>query len=689
MMSIFYEGQQGMNEKGSNLLGTEKSPYLRQHAGNPVWWRPWGHEAFAAAAAGDSPVFLSIGYSTCHWCHVMEKESFEDREVAALLNRSFIAVKVDREEHPDVDHIYMNAVQVMGQRGGWPLTVILTPGLRPFFGGTYFPHDVLLNLLREVERLWREEREKIDMIGSEVHGALARFSMPAGRNARLSEGEELLRVAFRRAKEEFDPVNGGFGSAPKFPPSLLVRLLLRIHRRTGDLEALRMSEMTLAAMARGGIYDHLGGGFARYSTDEKWLVPHFEKMLYDNALLATSYTEAFCATGTTLYENVARETLDYVLNDMTSPAGGFYSAEDADSEGKEGRFYVWTDAELRDALSAEEYDALCRVYAVSRTGNFEEGVNILSLRADARWEDRYLPEVMKARTALRTVQARRPRPLKDDKFLTAWNGLMIGAMARAHRAFGDSRYLDAAVRAAAGVRDMLWREGMLLRRYREGDARYPGTLDDYAFMIDGLLCLYEASADESWLLWAVELQGVQDRIFSDEAGGGYYYSPADVPHLLVRTKELTDSAVPNANAVSALNSLRLYHYMQDDSYRETAQGVFAAAGDLPLRYPGGFSQLIIAADFLSDDVVELTVAGKEGSAEFNAAVKNIFAHYLPNAVLAYAKENSLSAIPLASGKRPVNERTTLYVCSGSQCHAPVSDPDAAFALIGPIKRYEL
>ncbi len=678
-----------MSKTGENLLGMEKSPYLRQHAGNPVWWRPWGHEAFAAAAAGDVPVFLSIGYSTCHWCHVMEKESFEDREVAALLNRSFVAVKVDREEHPDVDHIYMDAVQAMGQRGGWPLTVILTPGLRPFFGGTYFPRDVLLELLGEIERLWREEREKIDTIGSEIHAALARPSMPAGRSTRPSEGEELLRGAYRSAKDGFDPVNGGFGSAPKFPPSTLLRLLLRIHRRTGNPEALRMAEVTLAAMARGGIYDHLGGGFARYSTDERWLVPHFEKMLYDNALLAAAYIEAFCATGNALYEHVARETLGYVLDDMSSPAGGFYSAEDADSEGREGRFYVWTDAGLREALTAEQYDALCRVYAVSRTGNFEEGTNVLSLRADAAWEDRCRPEVMQARAVLRAVRARRPRPLKDDKLLTAWNGLMIGTMARAHRAFGDGRYLDAAVRAAACVRDLLWRDGVLLRRYRDGDARYPGTLDDHAFMIDGLLCLYEASADDTWLLWAVDLQKAQDRIFSDTAGGGYYYSPADAPHLLVRTKDLADGAVPNANAVSALNCLRLHHYMQDDTYRKTARGVFNAAGDLPLRYPGAFSQLIIAADFLSDDVTEVTVAGNKKSAEFNAAVKNIGARYLPNAVFAYADENGLSSIPLGAGKGPVNGRTALYVCSGSQCHAPVSGADAALALIGPIKRYAL
>jgi uncharacterized protein len=678
-----------MNEERKNLLGLEKSPYLRQHAGNPVWWRPWGAEAFAAAAAQDFPVFLSIGYSTCHWCHVMEKESFEDDEVAAILNRSFVAVKVDREEHPDVDQIYMNAVQAMGQRGGWPLTVVLTPGLRPFFGGTYFPRDALMNMLGEIERLWREDRNRIEIIGREINDSLKRLTMSAGRGAPRTPGEDLLRAAFSRAREDFDRDHGGFGTAPKFPPSMMIRLLLRIHRRTGNREALDMAGMTLEAMARGGIYDHLGGGFSRYSTDEKWLVPHFEKMLYDNALLATAYTEAFSATGTPLYADVARETLDYVLDEMTSPEGGFYSAEDADSEGSEGLFYVWKDDGLRAALSKEEYGALTRVYAISGEGNFQEGYNILALRSDAAWEDRYRPDVMKALSVLRNMRARRTRPLKDDKFLTSWNGLMIGAMARAYRVFGDGRYLEAAVRAAACMHDLLWRDGMLLRRYRDGDARYPGTLDDYSYLIDGLLCLYEASRDERWFAWVVKLQAVQDRIFLDETGGGYYYSSSDTGHLLVRTKDMADGALPNANAVSALNCLRLSHYMQDDAYRVKALGVIGASGDMPQRYPGAFSQLLIALDFLGDDVVEITAAGEDDTAGFNNAIKLLSSRFLPNSVTAYAGKNALSRIPIAAGKTLLDGRMTLYICSRSQCHAPVQDPETALMLTGSVKTYEL
>jgi len=442
-------------------------------------------------------------------------------------------------------------------------------------------------------------------------------------------------------------------------------------------------------MARGGIYDHLAGGFARYSTDEQWLIPHFEKMLYDNALLATAYTEAFCATGNALYENVARETLDYILLEMTSSDGGFYSAEDADSEGKEGKFYVWTDEELRSALPAGEYRALAEVYAVSSAGNFEAGANVLSLRSGAAWEDRYRPEVLRARTALRNMRALRPRPLKDDKVLTAWNGLMIGSMARAGRSFGDARYRNAAERAAAFVRSALWRDGILLRRHRSGDARHPGTLDDYAYMIDGLICLYEASADEEWLLWAIDLQRAQDRIFADEARGGYYYASGDTPDLLVRTKGLTDGAIPSAGAVSALNCLKLHRYLQEEAYRERAADVIAAAGEMPLRYPGSFSQLIIAADFISDDVAEITVAGGKDSVEFTDAVSRLSARFLPNSVIAYAGTGTPTAIPLAAGKARIKRKTTLYVCTGSQCHPPVTEPDQALDLLEPVKQYKL
>jgi uncharacterized protein YyaL (SSP411 family) len=582
-----------MHHKGNRLAG-EKSPYLRQHAHNPVWWYPWGNAAFEAARGADRPVFLSIGYSACHWCHVMERESFEDERIASLLNRHFVAVKVDREEMPDVDGLYMNAVQAMGQRGGWPLSVFLTPDLRPFFGGTYFPKPQFEYLLTELARLWDGERHTLIEQAEALAGFLRR-PYPAGEDAEMP-GVDELRAAFHAAEFRFDREHGGFGAAPKFPPSMLVRLLLRIHHRTRDARPLRMALATLEAMARGGIFDHLGGGFARYSTDERWLVPHFEKMLYDNALLAAAYIEAYLLTGTSLYADVARETLDYVLARMTSSEGAFYSAEDADSGGVEGAYYVWKYDELAGLLGEGYLAEAQRVFGLSREGNFEDGATVLALQAGVGWDERNSPAVAALRERLLDARAVRERPRRDEKILTSWNALMIEALCRAYRALGEDRYLEAALRAARFIEDNLLRDDRLFRRWMEGEMRYEGSLDDYAYAIQALITLYESTFDAKWFALALRLLDSQDDLFADELGG-YYYTPRDAEHLIARVKEFFDGALPNSNAVSALNLLRLHRLARDDAYRERTMAIFRTLSALMRAQPSAFSQMLIALDF--------------------------------------------------------------------------------------------
>ncbi|MFQ5715781.1 MAG: thioredoxin domain-containing protein, partial [Nitrospinales bacterium] len=454
-----------------NRLSGEKSPYLLQHADNPIYWYPWGEEAFAAARRENKPIFLSIGYSSCHWCHVLEEESFGDQEVADVLNQGYISIKVDREEHPDVDQMYMDIVQAMTGNGGWPMTVVMSPDMMPFFGGSYFPKDQLLQILRGLRSAWENEPEKIATIGRQVSDYLdSRNALSTGE---VSLDEGVLRQIYRRLHNLSDPVHGGFGSAPKFPPAIRLELLNRIARRTGEKEALEIVSSTLENMARGGMYDHLGGGFHRYSTDQEWLVPHFEKMLYGQAALAQAYLEGFQTTQNRMFEWVARGTLDYVLREMTDPDGGFYSAEDADSEGEEGKFYVWSDRELRDILTEKEYRRVAETYGVSPEGNFEllgQPVNILHLPDPVPWKVKLEPDLAAIHAKLLRQRERRPPPPKDDKVITAWNGLMLGSMAKAYQVLGDKKYLAAAQNAARFIQTRLYRDGKLLRRYRDGDA---------------------------------------------------------------------------------------------------------------------------------------------------------------------------------------------------------------------------
>jgi uncharacterized protein YyaL (SSP411 family) len=673
--------------KKYNRLQHEKSPYLLQHAGNPVHWYPWGEAAFRDAVAEGKPIFLSIGYSTCHWCHVMEQESFENETVAKLLNKGFISIKVDREELPAVDQLYMSVVQAMTGRGGWPMTVVMTPERVPFFGGTYFPSDELKRLLTALSEGWEKEPEKIAATGRRVMAYLQASEPPPAGSPVLDES--ILKKFYRTLSARFDRVHGGFGVHRKFPPATELRALLRIARRTGDASARAMVETTLAAMARGGLHDQIGGGFHRYATDRAWRVPHFEKMLYTQALLAMVYLEAAQATGKTLYRQVASGVLDYVLENLTSPEGGFYSAEDADSEGEEGAFYVWTYEELQHTLSAGELAEAIRVYGVSREGSFETGDgrgNIFHLPDEVPWSVRDEPAVRELRARLLARRDQRPRPFKDDKVVTAWNGLMLGAFARGYQVLGDARYLDAAQRAARFIEQRLDTQGTLKRRYRLGEAAHPATLADHAYLIQGLIDLYEADFDERWINWARRLQTRQDALFRDTGGGGYFLAQPD-DFLLVRNKKFTDGALPSGNGVAALNGLRLYSLTFEDAYRERAREVFMAAVGGMARLPQAHGQLLIALDFALDWSKEIAVVGR--SANKDAIFSMLNQRFLPNKVLAYRPGDGETTLQILKDKYSGEGETTVYVCEDNVCKYPTDDPDKILEFVDARKTFSL
>ena len=679
-----------------NRLARSTSPYLLQHAHNPVDWYPWGEEALARARAEDKPILLSIGYSACHWCHVMAHESFEDEAIAERMNRDFVCVKVDREERPDLDDIYMSATLAMNHgQGGWPMTVFLTPEQEPFFAGTYFPptdrygRPGFATLLEKIAGLWRTDREGLRAQAGEVAGYLRESvrSAPGG-----SLGEAELRAARDQLDADFDARFGGFGGAPKFPPSGALSLLLRFDRRFRDERSLEMVRKTLDEMARGGMYDHLAGGFHRYSVDERWLVPHFEKMLYDNAQLAKVYLEGHQATGDPFYRKVATEILDYVLREMTSPEGGFYSATDADSEGEEGRFFVWTPGEVQAALGDDEAARrFGAYYDVSERGNWE-GKSILntsrtgprvakSLGVDAEALEAELA-VSKAR--LYDARLQRVPPGLDDKILTAWNGLMIGALAEGHRALGDRRYLEAAERAAAFVTARLRADdGRLLRTYREGQAHLSAYLEDYAYLAEGLLDLYEAGGDVRWLRAA---EGLAERTGEDFAAdsGGFYSTARGHEALIVRHREGHDGATPNANAVAAHVLARLSFHLGRDDLREDAARAIRAYGKAIARQPRAFARSLAVADLLMEGPVELALVGAGGAADLEALRREVGRHYLPNRIVAHGRPDAADAgLPLLAGKGLVDGRAALYVCRDFACQAPVTDPAGiALALSG-------
>ena len=704
-------------QRQPNRLARETSPYLLQHAYNPVDWYPWGPEALAKARELNKPIVLSIGYSACHWCHVMERESFEDERIAALMNEHFICVKVDREERPDLDEIYMQATLAMNQgQGGWPMTVFLTPEQEPIFAGTYFPptdrwgRPGFATVLQKVAEFWQRDADGVRRQASQFTERL-REEMRAAAPAAVGETE--VEAAVSQFSREFDPRYGGFGSAPKFPPATGLALLLRRFHRTGDTRLLEMVRKTLDGMAAGGMYDQVGGGFARYSTDERWLVPHFEKMLYDNALLARTYLEAYQVTQDPNYRRVATETLDYILREMTSPDGGFYSATDADSEGVEGKFFVWTPEEIREAIgNEEEARRFCAYYDITPEGNWEH-TNIPNtprpLEAVAR-DLGITPEELRAsleRSRPLVYEARRRRvpPGLDDKVLTAWNGMMISAMAEAARIVGDPRYLAAAERAASFLLNVMSRQdGGLYRTYRAGPstelragpstrlragpstelragkAHIQACLEDYAWLAEALIDLYEAGSDERYLTEAVRLAERILADFSDNEYGGFFTTASDHESLIVRSRELADGATPSANAVAAAVLARLsYHYGREE-FREAAARAIRAAGRQMARYPRAFAKSLMVTDLLLNGPVELALIGQPGEPRYEALRLEVNRVFLPDRIIAHEDPTGPgqeeSRHPLLIGKGLVRGQAALYVCRNFVCEAPISDPTA-------------
>ncbi|MCS6953274.1 MAG: thioredoxin domain-containing protein [Bryobacterales bacterium] len=698
----------------TNRLVHEKSPYLLQHAHNPVDWFPWGEEAFEKARREDKPIFLSVGYSTCHWCHVMERESFQNEEIAALLNRYFVPVKVDREERPDVDRIYMTFVQAVTGSGGWPMSVFLTPDLKPFFGGTYFPPDNRWGrpgfryILERLAEAWISDRERVVHSGEQLLQELRRYVEIVPEPARLDAS--LLESGFFAFRRSFDSRYGGFGEAPKFPRPAALNFLLREYARTRNPEALEMTLATLEAMARGGIYDHLGGGFHRYSVDERWFVPHFEKMLYDQAQLAVSYLEAFQITGRPVLARVAREVLDYVLRDMTDPEGGFYSAEDADSvidpsqpEVKgEGAFYVWRRDEIEAVLGRPAAEWFAYRYGVEEDGNVAHdphgeftGKNILyearSIEETAhrfgRSAEAMAAALEQAKAALLAARNLRPRPHRDDKVLTSWNGLMISAFAVAARILGQTRYLEAARRAAEFVLTRMYdsRAGTLLRRYREGEAAIPAFLDDYAFFAQALLDLYEACFDVRYLEQALELTERMRELFEDRRHGAFFSTAEGDSSLVLRMKDDYDGAEPSGNSIAALNLLRLAAITDRADLRQSAERTLEAFASRMRLAPSGVPQMLVALGWLLATPRQVVIAGPRDDTRTQALLRVVEQRFLPYKVVLLAGEESQPRLaqwqPAIAAMRARQGKPTAYVCENFVCRAPVTEPDELARLL--------
>ncbi|NLB19131.1 MAG: thioredoxin domain-containing protein, partial [Syntrophomonadaceae bacterium] len=628
----------------ANRLINEKSPYLLQHAHNPVDWYPWGAEAFEKAKAEDKPVFLSIGYSTCHWCHVMERESFEDKQVAEALKKGFIAIKVDREERTDLDHIYMSFCQAFTGQGGWPLSVFLSPDRKPFFAGTYFTRESrgglpgFIDVLRVVSDAWNTQRQVI-LEQSQV--ILDHLNRPAVKRNGKTISEVDLDRGFEHLEKSFDHSFGGFNQAPKFPSPHLLTFLLRYGVLKDKPRALEMVAGTLEGMYRGGIYDHIGGGFSRYSTDERWLVPHFEKMLYDNALLAIAFTEAYQILGKEEYRMVVEDTLGYLLRDMVSPEGGFFSAEDADSEGVEGKFYVWTPEEVIEILGEKEGQKFCEFYDITEAGNFE-GSSIPNLIGipleDIKAKKDFFNEAQKK---LWKSRENRVHPFKDDKILTSWNGLMIAALAKGYQVFGINAYKEAAERALQFILDNLRSEkGRLLARFRDGEAAFPAYADDYAYMVWGILELYEATFEGKYLEMALELnQELLDYFWDGEEGGLYFYG-SDVEEQILRTKEIYDGALPSANSVAASNFIRLSRLTDAPELEEKAAQIMSTFATTIKQFPSGYAAMLSSSLWLLLPSREVVVKGNSDDNDARGMLEFLQRTFLPNTVILFSPETS-------------------------------------------------
>lgn len=692
-------------KKNHNRLIHEKSPYLLQHAHNPVDWYAWGPEAFEKARKENKPIFLSIGYSTCHWCHVMAHESFEDPEVARLLNEVFVCIKVDREERPDIDNIYMRVCQMMTGSGGWPLTILMTPDKKPFFAGTYIPKESrhgrsgMLDLIPRIKEVWDTQHDDILKSADQITARLKQLSQG-------STGDELdkstLKTAYEQLSGRFSEQYGGFGNAPKFPSSQNLLFLLRYWQSTDDEKALRMVVKTLQSMQEGGIYDHIGFGFHRYSTDSHWLVPHFEKMLYDQAMLSIAYIEAYQATGKEEFKETAKEIFTYVLRDMTDPKGGFYSAEDADSEGVEGKFYVWTEDEIRQILKGEEADLIINVFNVKKSGNFRDeasgkntGANILHLEktlTEVAFKNKTSVDELKervetARQKLFTARNKRIHPHKDDKILTDWNGLMIAALAKGAQVCNEPEYADAAKRAADFIlTDMRRQDGRILHRYRDGHAAILANVDDYAFLIWGLLELYETIFDVHYLQTALDLNNEMIKHFWDEQDGGFYFTADDAEELIVRQKEIYDGAIPSGNSVAVLNLFRLARITADSDLEDKANKIMLAFSKDVSSVPSGYSQMMVALDFGIGPSYEIVIVGNPQAKDTKEMLNALRKHFIPNKVvlLRPSDQEAPDIIRLAKFteyQSSLDGKATAYVCLDYACKMPVTDAEEMLKLL--------
>ncbi len=701
------EGGEGADAVRTNRLAGSISPYLEQHAHNPVDWFPWGEDAFEKARSENKPIFLSVGYSTCHWCHVMNRESFENEEIAEILNRYFVPIKVDREERPDVDRLYMTFVTATTGSGGWPLSVWLTPDLQPFAGGTYYPPEDYAgrpgfrSILQQIAQAWETDQDGIVAAGQRVIEQLARASA-AKFQADLNVDDDLLHGAYQNLRAGYDAVHGGFSSAPKFPRPSAPSFMLRYHARTGDQDALEMTLHTLRQMAKGGIYDQVGGGFHRYAVDDRWHVPHFEKMLYDQALLVPLYLDAYLVSGDLFYRGVAKDVLAYVSSEMTGSQGQFFSAEDADSrlpdrpdEHAEGAFYVWRADALAEALG-DDAEWVMEHWGVKPDGNVERdlhgefvGQNVLhvvvplsELAASMEaTEDDLIAKREKVRARLQVLRAERPRPHLDDKAITAWNALMVSAYARAYQVLGDEAYRDAAIRGLQFIRRELYdaETHTLQRVYRDGVASGAGFLEDYAFMVQALLDMYESVFDTQYLEWALDLQTSQDTLFRDADGGGYFDTLADDPHILLRMKDDHDGATPAGNSIAAMNLLRLAEMTGKDAYREAAISTVQAFGRFLARVPHAMPAMVAAGDFLLVTPRQVLIAGSVEEEDTQALLRVVYGYYDPNRIIMLTRcagggdpekvQPFLGSLPRMGGK------ATAYVCVDHVCDLPVNTPE--------------
>ena len=677
-----------------NRLINETSPYLLQHAYNPVDWYPWGPEALERARAEDKPILLSVGYSACHWCHVMERESFEDEGIARTMNENFVCIKVDREERPDIDSIYMTAVQAMTGHGGWPMTVFLTPDGKPFYGGTYFPPEdrggmpAFPRLVETIARAYREDRGDVASTTQQLLQRMRQVSASVRSVDPLTV--DVLHQAYRGMAGQFDDQHGGMGMQPKFPQPMTYELLLRYYLRTEEPQALEIVELTLDRMANGGIYDQIGGGFHRYSTDTFWLVPHFEKMLYDNALLVKLYLHAYQVTGKPLYRRVVEETLDYVRHEMTAPLGGFYSAQDADSEGVEGKFFVWRPEEIESVLGSDDAEIVSRYYGVTLEGNFE-GHSILNVGTDSASVARELgvseedlaAVLERARPMLLEAREGRVHPARDDKILTSWNALMLRAFAEAAAVLDRPDYAEIARQNAEFLLVSLRDGDRLLRTYKDGAAKLNGYLEDYSFLIDGLIVLHEVTLDARWLREAVGLGKAMVDLFWDEVSGQFYDTGRDHEELIVRPRDISDNAIPSGSSMAADVLLRLAVITGDAEHERRAVTALRSVRPLMAQYPTGAGHWLCALDFYLSTTKEIAVIGDTGDPATRALLSEVYRHFLPNRVLVgrsgndgAASPGELDVIPLLDGRDMLDGRPTAYVCQNYVCQLPVTDPSA-------------